>query len=187
MNTFKHRIEKGNELLYYLHSYLELNNIAFYNSGYEYTSGSTKNKIAKLNDNTSKFIRFYPDSTIVGERQSCLVESKNSTGIEKDCYESYLALKEKHGVNILLFLKNKMLCNVEGIVFNHAKSYDAIAQMNVPVTENIWREPRAMNKEDYELYIRRYKDAKKYTSGCSFAFIDFHKTKFYNLSILKKL
>jgi hypothetical protein len=89
-------------------------------------------------------------------------------------------------LNILLLLKNKKLCKIKDIVFSKAKSYDVIAEMNVPVTDEIWKEPRLLEKNEYYKYLQNYKNKKKYTSGCSFAFIDFNKTKFFELEILLK-
>jgi hypothetical protein len=58
--------------------------------------------------------------------------------------------------------------------------------MKIPIKDGVWKTPRNMNREDYNTYITAYRDAGKYTSGCSFAFIDFNKTRFYDLSILRR-
>jgi len=115
-----------------------------------------------------------------------LIEVKNSSGIEKECFENYKMLEDLFNLNILLLLKNKKLCKIKDIVFNKAKSYDVIAEMNVPVTNEIWKEPRLLEKNEYYKYLQNYKNKKKYTSGCSFAFIDFKNTNFYDLDILLK-
>jgi hypothetical protein len=188
MNAFEIRKKKSDELTDYFNKFLSDNKISFFESGYEFYKSleNANDKIKKLNDNTSKFVRYYPDFTYIGKDKTILIEVKNSSGIEKECFENYKMLEDLFNLNILLLLKNKKLCKIKDIVFNKAKSYDVIAEMNVPVTNEIWKEPRLLENNEYYKYLQNYKNKKKYTSGCSFAFIDFYKTKFFELEILLK-
>ena len=189
MNDFNKRTEKSKELTDYFVNFLNLNKISYYESGYEFykdTHNATE-KIKYLKDNTSEFIRYYPDFTIVGEHKSLLIEAKNSSGIEKKCYNNYLSLVQNLNINVLLLLKNKKLCRLEDLKFSIVNKYDKIAEMNIPVTDKVWKEPRKMNDYEYKLYKKKYKEQGKYTSGCSFAFIDFENTKFYDLKTLLHL
>jgi hypothetical protein len=52
------------------------------------------------------------------------------------------------------------------------------------VDNDFFRSPRLLNTNDYKKYMDVYKGK---TSGCSFAFIDFINTKFYELNVLNKL
>jgi len=188
MSDFSKRKNKSEELTMYLNNFLTNNKISYFESGYEFYKSiqSANDKIKILKDNTSKFVRYYPDFTFVGKEKTILIEVKNSSGIEKECFENYKMLVDLFNVNILLLLKNKKLCKVSDIVFTKMKSFDTIAQIDIPVTDNIWKEPRLLDKIEYTNYLKSYSSKNKYTSGCSFAFIDFKNTNFYDLDILLK-
>lgn len=188
MNSFEKRKNKGDLLQEEFKSFLDDNNIPYFLSGYEYlTSGSNAfNKIKTNLDLTSFFIRHYPDMSIVFKDKSILVEIKNSSGIEKEAYKNYLSLHNDLGVVVLLYLKNKKLCLIEQLKFNPMNEYDSISNMTIPVVEGIWKEPRLLEKNDYYKYKDAYSSKGKYTSGCSFAFIDFDNTPFYSREILIK-
>jgi len=183
MSAFKARQNKSKELCDYLINYLQNKKISYFESGYEYYKQyNNANKIIKFNDSTSKFVRYYPDYTIALNNISVLIEVKNSTGIEKECYDNYMILADKLNIKILLLCVNKKLCILKDIVFKKINSFDKIANMNIPVTDEVWKEPRKMNLKDYQQYLKSYNYR---TSGCSFAYIDFQKTKFYNINILE--
>ena len=55
--------------------------------------------------------------------------------------------------------------------------------MNIPITDEVWKEPRKMSLTDYQEYLKAYNFR---TSGCSFAYIDFQRTKFYEINVLNK-
>lgn len=186
MTNFEIRKQKANILMDELIKILDEKNIPYFISGYEYliSKNNAKDKIIKLHDNTSEFVRFYPDMTLIINNNTLLAEVKNSTGIEKNCFNNYLSLSENLGVNVVLFLKNRSFCNLTDIVFSKMNEYDFISKINIPVTNSIWREPRLLEKEKYFEYLNAYKMAGKYTSGCSFAFIDFNKTTFFSLEEL---
>ena len=90
----------------------------------------------------------------------------------------------KENVLVLLFLKNKKLCKVQDLIFTQIKEFDNKAKMIVPVIDNVWKTPRNLNEDEYKKYLQAYQYK---TSGCAFAFIDFTKTKFYELDVLLKL
>lgn len=185
MSGFNKRINKSKYLTDYLDYYLKKQNISYFESGYEfYKEYNNAFKIKYFNDLTSKFIRYYPDYTIVGKNKSVLIEVKNSSGIEKECFDNYSVLSKELNIDILLLCKNKKLCSIKDLVFKKIDSYDSISNMYIPITDSIWKEPRKMNKAKYEKYIASYNNR---TSGCSFAFIDFKKTIFYEINILKLL
>lgn len=182
MSAFETRVNKGIELQDFFINYLKENGIDYFLSGYEYLTGTTgaRDKIKKTKDKTSLFIRHYPDVSIV-RNISVLVEIKNSSGIEKDCYNNYLSLKKDLNINVLLFLKNKMLCKIEELKLNTMKEYDSKSGLIIPVTEGIWREPRLMSNDDYYKYIKAYNGK---TSGSSFGFINFNDTPFFKIDNL---
>lgn len=189
MTGFEARLGKGKELQDYFINYLKENNINFLLSGYEHQSGSdqAKDKIKRAKDLTSFFVRHYPDTTLISVNKSVLVEIKNSSGIEKDCYDTYLSLCENLSLNVLLFLKNKMLCRVDELKFCKVKEWDYVAEMNIPVIDEVWKAPRQMPDDEYKNYLRGYDRKGKNTSGSTFAFIDFDKTNFYPISVLLNL
>ena len=188
MSDFDKRIDKAKLLINEVINFLDENNINYILSGYEYLKSSLNgNKlIKKNNDKTSLFIRHYPDISLIYPDKSCLLEIKNSTGIEKYCYENYLALSNELKLNVFLYLKNHKICNVTKLLFKKMGEFDPIANMNIPVINGIWKDPRSMNNIQYYDYKEAYSAQEKYTSGCSFAFIDFDNTPFYERNILIK-
>lgn len=186
MNSFKKRISKGQELQDYLINYLDKNEISYFLTGYEGLSenNNAKLKIIKNNSRTSLFVRHYPDITLVSNQDTYLLEIKNSSGIEKKSWETYKKLHNELGVNILFLLKTKLIYNIRDIVFNKMNTYDSVAKINIPITDKIWKEPRKLPDNQYLNYLKAYNNK---TSGCSFAFIDFKKSKGYSVEVLKKL
>ena len=186
MNNFDKRINKANELQNEVIKFLDENKINYILSGYEFLKSSLNGHkmIQKNNDKTSLFIRHYPDISLIYPNKSCLLEIKNSTGIEKLCYDNYISLSCNLKINVFLYLKNNMICNVKNLLFKEMSEFDFIANMNIPIIDKIWKQPRAMNEIDYYNYLNAYSSQGKYTSGCTFAFIDFKNTPFYNRNIL---
>lgn len=187
MSDFEKRKLKSEELVNRFCTYLTYNRIPFLKSGYEFniSVNNAFDSIRTLTDSTSKFVRYYPDITMIRKDKSILVEVKNSTGIEKECWDNYKNLQDNLGLNILFYLKNNKLCRFNDVKFLTVDGFDPIAEMNIPVTDGIWREPRMLERDAYNKYLIAYQRIKRYTSGCSFAFIDFDSTKFYDLSLLK--
>ena len=183
MNGFERRCAKGAELQQHLLEYLDDAGVQYLLSGYEHLSGSDNARqiITRNSDGVSLFIRHYPDVSVIKPGRSVLIEVKNSSGIERECFNAYLALNQDLNLHLLLFLKNKMLCQIQDLRFSPMPEKDPVAGFDVPVSEGIWREPRQMETEDYHAYLAAYRARKKYTSGCSFAFIDFKRTRFYPL------
>lgn len=185
MSVFNQRKDKGKELTDYLVNFLKIENIPYFESGYEfYKDYNNASEIRNLKDETSKFVRYYPDYTIVGKNKTVFIEVKNSSGIEKECFDHYNILVNNLNLDILFLCKNKKLCNVKNIVFQTMYSFDKKANMDIPITNSIWREPRKLESLQYANYLKAYAGN---TSGCTFAYIDFEKTKFYEIDIIKKL
>lgn len=185
MNGFNKRSQKGKQLQDEVICFLDEYGINYILSGYEHLTGNGGHKnIKNNNDKTSIFIRHYPDISIVYNDISFLLEIKNSSGIEKECYKNYLRLKEELGINVILMLQNHKICKIEDLKLQSVNNYDGIAQMQVPTTEGIWKEPRMMEQTMYYEYLNAYQRIGKSTSGCSFAFIDFKNTKFYDAGML---
>ena len=111
MNEFKKRIEYADILTDFFNDFLKENKISYFESGYEFYKSNQEalEKIKFKNDVTSKFIRYYPDYTIVGKNKSILIDVKNSSGIERECYENYKNLIF-YFPNIILF-KNDITKN----------------------------------------------------------------------------
>lgn len=180
---FEKRRMKGMALQDYLIQYLDSNNIGYFLTGYE---GLTQYNNAGLNiirndSNTSRFVRFYPDITLSMKKDSFLLEIKNSSGIERDCWNIYKTLSDDIGVNVMFLLKDKRIYNIKDLVFRRAKHYDHISNMNIPVEDEIWRSPRLLPDHLYREYLAAYNGR---TSGASFAFIDFEKSKGYGIETL---
>lgn len=186
MSEFKKRIEYSDILTDFFNDFLKENKISYFESGYEFykSNEDALNKIKYKKDITSKFIRYYPDYTIVTKNKSILIDVKNSSGIEKECYENYKNLQSSCNVNLLLLLKNKKLCKLEDLQFCIVNPYDVKSNLTIPIENEFFRSPRLLNEKEYEIYRNAYKGK---TSGCSFAFIDFKNTKFYELNVLTKL
>lgn len=186
MKDFDKRIEYSDILTNFFNDFLKENKISYFESGYEfYKSNHEAIKNIKFkNDLTSKFIRYYPDYTIVGKNKSILIDAKNSSGIEKECYENYKNLEYSCNVNLLLLLKNKKLCKLKDLKFYKPDAFDIKSNLTIPVEHEFFRSPRLLNEKEYQIYMDAYKGT---TSGCSFAFIDFKNTKFYELNVLNNL
>lgn len=187
MSDFEKRKLKSEELVNRFCTYLTDNSIPFLKSGYEFNVSVNNGfeSIRTLTDSTSKFVRYYPDITMIRKDKSVLVEVKNSTGIEKECWDNYKSLQDNLGITILFYLKNDKLCRLNDVKFIPIDGYDPIANIEIPVTDGIWKEPRMLGVYDYSQYIAAYQRAKRYTSGCSFAFIDFDSTNFYDIDVLR--
>lgn len=188
MSDFETRLKKGQELHDYLISFLQDNGIEYILSGYEHLDASkgARNQITRMSDETSQFVRHYPDVTVILPQKSYLIEVKNSSGIERDCYIRYMKLVEDMHLVVLLFLKNRRLCRVQDLAFSRVSSFDTVAEIEVPVDEGVWKTPRALPTQEYYQYLEAYKRKGKYTSGCSFAFIDFKATPCHNVNSLLK-
>lgn len=189
MSDFEKRKTKGKALEDRLKSYLSKEGIDYFVTGYEglNSSKNARDKIKFNSATTSFFVRHYPDVTMASRKDSFLIEVKNSTGIEKDCFANYLSLSKSLNLNVMLFLRNHKIYNVCDIVFQKQSGYDYLAKMQIPITDGIWKEPRKMDENNYHKYLNAYRAKGKYTSGCSFAFIDFEKSKGYDLNVLKQL
>lgn len=188
MTNFEQRLEKGKILYTSVKEFLKNNKISYFETGYEslISSNEAMGLIKTNNDKTSKFIRYYPDLSIVFANRAFLLEVKNSSGIEKECYLNCLILANNLKIDVLICNKFLKICKIQELAFIKMKEFDKIAKINIPVTDGIWKEPRLMNKNDYIKYLTAYENKKKYTSGCSFAFIDFNNKRFLNIDVLKK-
>lgn len=192
MNEFKKRLNKGIELQNKVIDFLNQHNIEYILSGYEHLNGSknAKSEIKYRKDKTSLFIRHYPDISLIHKGGSCLIEVKNSSGIEKNCYYNYLNLKQEMGLNVILVMqergKNPVVCKIEDLCLKPHNGYCYVSEMNLPVSDNVWIEPRLMAEPDYIKYLNAYRSKGKNTSGSSFAFIDFKRSKTFPLLILAK-
>jgi len=193
MSEFKKRINKGLELQNKVIDFLDQQKIDYILSGYEHLTGSknSRSQIRKHKDKTSFFIRHYPDISLIHKGGSVLIEVKNSSGIEKNCFYNYLNLKQEMGLNVILVMQergeNPVVCKIEDLKLKKHNGYDYISQMKIPVSDNVWVEPRLMSESNYLKYLESYRRKGKNTSGSSFAFIDFKKSKTFPLSILSRL
>jgi hypothetical protein len=192
MNTLVHfeaRRSAGDILAQKLVEQFERLKIPYIYTGYEYFDNNTDltriafSLLKKNKDGNSSYLRFFPDFTTVGNTKSLFVECKNSTGIEKDCYYNYKNMQEFNNTNIVLYLKNEKFCFLPDLKFKEANEWNYRTQMKIPITDKVWVEPRKMPKKEYDLYLERmqYK-----TSGCSYALIDFDKTKTFDIEYLKQ-
>ncbi|MCE5329383.1 hypothetical protein LLG07_03490 [bacterium] len=186
MSAFDERIKKANQLQNEVIKFLDENNIEYILSGYEYLKSSINGRqlITKNNDKTSLFIRHYPDITLIYKDKSCLLEIKNSSGIEKHCYDNYLSLAKMLNINVFLYLKNNKICNIIDLKLLPMNEWDNIAKMNIPVIDGIWKHPKGLNSNDYYMYKNAYLQRGKNTSGNTFAFFDFINTPFFERDVL---
>ena len=189
MNDFDKRRSKGQALQDYLINYLDNHKISYFLTGYEGLTQkhNAKEKIIVNNSKTSLFVRHYPDLTLASSEDTFMIEVKNSSGIEKECYDAYKALYDELGVNIMFFLRDKKIYPFNNLKFNHIAEYDPVAEMNVPITDSVWKEPRKMDLVRYKQYKNAYAEKKKYTSGCSFAFIDFKNSNGFSIDNLLRI
>ena len=112
MNTsvhFENRRSAGDILAQKLVEKFERLKVPYIFTGYEYYKNNADlTKIAfellkKNKDDTSSYLRFFPDFTTVGKSKSVFVECKNSTGIEKDCYYNYKNMQESNKMKSFVF------------------------------------------------------------------------------------
>jgi hypothetical protein len=189
MTNFEKRLSKGQLLYDELLMYMSDNNIEYFLTGYE-NLNSTQNARLNIIRNTSKtslFVRHYPDITTTFEKDTVLIEVKNSSGIEYHAYNTYRLLRESLGLNILLFLKNKKFCKIEDLRFNKTKEYDSVSKMIIPIKEEYFRAPELLDKDSYLRYKEAWKNRTNSSSGDSFAFINFEETKFFDIDVLIKM
>lgn len=174
-NKFQYRLGKGATLYNGLIDFLNSNGIAYFLTGYERldSANNANGNIIKNNTHTSLFVRHYPDITICSKKETYLVEVKNSTGIEKECWDTYLSLNKKLGLKVLLYLKDERIYPIQNVEFKKAKPYCYASGLMIPIVDEIWRSPRLMPESDYNKYMKANKGR---TSGCSFAFIDFDRS-----------
>jgi hypothetical protein len=186
MQAFKNRLSKGQELTNDLVDYLVANDIPYFITGYEglNTSGEARLNIINNNSITSLFVRHYPDLTLAFKHDSYLLEVKNSSGIEYECWQTYKKLHENLEVNVLFYLRDKKVYHIKDIVFEQMNEYCWKSNLEIPVLDNIWRVPKMLDDDKYVEYLKAY-DYK--TSGCSFAFIDFKKSIGYDKEVLKRI
>jgi hypothetical protein len=186
MQAFHNRLNKGYELTNDLLSFLQDYNIPYFVTGYEGLNKSGEAKLNIINNDsiTSLFVRHYPDLTLAFKHDSYLLEVKNSSGIEYECWQTYKKLHENLGVNVLFYLKDKKIYHIKDIVFETMRSYCFKSKLEIPVMDNIWRVPKTLNNDDYVKYLRAY-DFR--TSGNTFAFIDFENSTGYEKEVLKRI
>lgn len=183
MRSFNKRRRKGKELEDYLVNKLNEYDIGYFLTGYEGLKyrNNALDLISLNNTPTSFFVRHYPDYTLAFEKESFLIEIKNSTGIEREAWDAYKALRQDLHLNVLMLLKDRRVYNIDDIKFRQIHRFDARAGMDVPVLDGIWKAPRLMPQEKYYQYLKAY-DFK--TSGCTFAYIDFERSIGHPLDIL---
>jgi len=186
--AFERRLKKGSELQKKVIEEIEALGYSFFLTGYENLIGSKDSfkEIRRNDDETSEFIRFYPDLSIILKDFSVLLEVKNSSGIERSAFENYTKLQKDLGLNVFLYLKNNKICSIDKLKFCDVDEYDKVAEMYVPVNQKIWKTPRELPDDEYYEYLKRYRKRGKYTSGCAFAFIDWKNTFFYSLNEIKE-
>jgi len=189
MSEFKKRHAKGEELYNELLLYMSINNIEYFLTGYENLSATqnAKTNIIRNNSNTSLFVRHYPDITTTFEKETMLIEVKNSSGIEYNAYKTYMLLAENSNLNFYLFLRNRKFCKIQDLKFNAPAKYCDICKLNIPIKDNYFRAPEQLDYFEYLQYKEAYSAQGKTTSGNSFAFIDFDNTKFYDIDVIVKL
>ena len=183
--NFKNRTIKAEELVKKIKEFLDSNKIAYIETGYEFlvNRNDFTNRIKKINDSTSKFIRYLPDICIY-EKRSVFLEAKNSTGIEKDCYDNYISLSQNLNIKIIICSKDLTICLIEKIKFKQLSEWDNRALMNVPIIDGIWKNPRALPENEYHKYLANYNYK---TSGCTFAYIDFEHSEFEPIENIRYL
>lgn len=186
MQAFKNRLSKGQELTNDLVDYLKANDIHYFVTAYEglNTSGDARLNIIKNNSITSLFVRHYPDLTLAFKHDSYLLEVKNSSGIEYECWQTYKKLYENLSVNVLFYLKDKKVYHIRDIVFKPMATFCWKSNIEIPVIESVWRVPKMLDDDEYTEYLRAYEYK---TSGCSFAFIDFEKSVGYDKEVLRRI
>jgi hypothetical protein len=112
-NGFKERTEKGKIAISKFIEKLETKNISYAHTGYEDWVATSEfyDQIKNIHTHSSNRIRFFPDLSIIYKGETFLIEIKNSSGIEKECYETYLDL-EKIGykINIAFYLQESFFC-----------------------------------------------------------------------------
>jgi len=194
---FNKRVSKGRRIEEALIKLLEEWGIEHARTGYEYwlkTDNYVK-CIGKLNDNTSKLVRHFPDVSTVSmnKKTSILIEVKGSSGIERECYDHLINMESAGHHVYLCFGFNSDKNNFElkvvrpsllkfGNPWRHANKVKREAGLTIPIDRQ-WLNPRLLNEELYYKYLAHMKNR---TSGCSFAFIDFKKTPFNPIEDLLK-
>lgn len=186
MQAFKNRLNKGQELMDELVDYFVDNDISYFVTGYEGLNSSNNARINIIKNNaiTSLFVRHYPDFTLAFKHDSYLLEVKNSSGIEYECWQTYKNLHDNLGVNVLFYLRDKRIYHINDIKFKKMLPYCGRSNLSIPILDDVWRVPKMLNEDDYSKYLRAYKFN---TSGCSFAFIDFDNSKGYDKDILIRI
>lgn len=186
MSGFDKRSKKGEVHEKDLMDYLDKIGISYLMSGYENWISQNRGfeNIRFNSSNTSIFVRHFPDITMTTNYDTYLLEAKNSTGIERQCWNAYRSIYDNLGVKVIFYLKDKRIYPIQNIVFKNVDSYCPLSKMNVPVEDGIWRCPSKLSHDRYYEYKKKMHYR---TSGNTYALIDFKKSKGYDRSILKRL
>lgn len=178
-DEFKSRLSKGEEAIEELKDIFVRHGIEYAQTGYEFWNSSNgfTSLITKNNDESSRLCRFYPDMVVPMSKRSYLIEVKNSSGIERECYDELLKFEEKY--NVLLFLKHEgdfKVVRPSKLRFSDPVNY---ARKYLTPVDGYWVCPSMMTKEEYS----EYKKKNPNTSGNDFAFIDWNQTEFKGIDV----
>jgi len=186
MTGFEKRSKKGEVLENELIGYLDDIGVSYLMSGYEnwVSNNSGFEKIRFNSSSTSIFVRHFPDITMTTDKDTYLIEVKNSTGIERQCWDAYWSIYETLDVKVIFYLKDKRIYPIQNIVFKEVDDYCPLSKMNVPVDDGIWRCPSKLTVLKYYEYKERMNHR---TSGNTYALIDFKRSKGYDREILKRI
>ena len=174
--SFAERIAKSQEAVNAFDDWCDANGIVYAKTGYEDLSGNNpeafRQKIQKLNGETAKRLRFFPDRAVV-LNNATLVEIKHSKYIEKDAYDTYQDLNGIHYSVGIVFLNDGRL------LFVHVAQLELVlpAQCNIPIVDTYWIAPRLLDEYRYAEWKARHKG-----SGTTYGIVDFDSTPWKCLS-----
>jgi len=194
---FSNRLKKGQIAMDKFVKKLDSMNIGYSLTGYEnwISKNGFKDRIIRINTKTSENIRYFPDLSVISEKQNdvILIEIKNSSGIEKKCYEHYMELEKIYKIYIVFYKNEKFyysepsntpfqksniknFSHIPDISLSKLGNYAMIGHWECPVTDDgIWFLMQRLKQIDIDLYF----NLKRYlrNSGNDFAFIDFSQLK----------
>ncbi len=180
------RNKKANMAIQMFEAWCNENNVEHANVGYEclHSTKEFMKRIKKLQDKTSKMVRYFPDK-ICANTKTIYVEIKYGSSIEKDAYDTYMQLYELgYDIAIVFYTRSTyeeyfqdgllMFTKIENLKMKHlGETY-----RDVPVKDNCWVTPRLMDEKEY----CEWKE-KTGGSGTTYAYIDESRSNFIELPL----
>lgn len=137
-------------------------------------SSDFQNLLNRLQDDTSTFMRYFPDVITATERGSSLVEVKRGKSIERNAYNAYRLLQDTMRciVYVAVLRQNHFYISTVDKL-----SFKPQTRRNWPILDGCWNAPREFDESWTREQYLSWKSRNPQASGTTFAYIDFDGTE----------